>query len=161
MLIPKDRDCANIVDQLIKLDARRAEACGQDDWHRVWRLQEEIDLALDRRHAVLDGDRATAASRRLHLTAFALTPPCTNAAPLRMALTRRVYGPYPACDAKGTRREMSKRRAARHPIRDTGKAVAALRCMTRSRLFRAWLSSRLPAAVSPRERPSMVCDPRC
>jgi hypothetical protein len=62
VLIPKDGDCANVVDQLIKLNTRRAEACGQDDWHRVWRLQEEIDQALDRRHAVLDGNSSTAAS---------------------------------------------------------------------------------------------------
>jgi hypothetical protein len=43
----------NLGDRLIELYTLRAEACGQEDWHRVRGLEEEIERAASHRQAIL------------------------------------------------------------------------------------------------------------
>jgi hypothetical protein len=55
MLTPEDRaNVTDIGDRLIDLYTRRAEACGQDDWHRVRRLGNEISEEAANRQSILD-----------------------------------------------------------------------------------------------------------
>jgi hypothetical protein len=55
MLPPYDRQrVTNLGDRLIELYTLRAEACGQEDWHRVRRLEEEIERAAAYRQAIFD-----------------------------------------------------------------------------------------------------------
>jgi hypothetical protein len=46
----------DIGDRLIDLYTGRAEACGQEDWHRVHRLQQEINEEAACRQAIIDRD---------------------------------------------------------------------------------------------------------
>jgi len=55
MLSPLKRGLAiDIADRLIDLYTKRAEACGQEDWHRVRRLEQEIENESARRQALID-----------------------------------------------------------------------------------------------------------
>jgi hypothetical protein len=51
---------ADLGAQLLHLYVLRAEACGQEDWHRVRTLQAEIDRATPDRDAILLGRMAEA-----------------------------------------------------------------------------------------------------
>jgi hypothetical protein len=52
---PYEREhVTDIGDRLIELYTLRAEACGQEDWHRVRGLEEEINRAAAHRQAFLD-----------------------------------------------------------------------------------------------------------
>jgi hypothetical protein len=63
MLTPQRRGLAiDIADRLIDLYICRAEACGQEDWHRVRRLEAEIKNEAACRQAILD--MADSPSRR-------------------------------------------------------------------------------------------------
>jgi len=44
----------DIADRLIDLYTRRAEACGQEDWHRVRRLEQEINDEAACRKAIME-----------------------------------------------------------------------------------------------------------
>jgi hypothetical protein len=56
MLTPFERGRAtDVADRLIDLYTRRAEACGQEDWHRVRRLEQEIKDEAACRQAILEG----------------------------------------------------------------------------------------------------------
>jgi hypothetical protein len=53
MLPPQEHALAvDIADRLIELYTLRAEACGQEDWHRVRRLEARIERAVDCRAAL-------------------------------------------------------------------------------------------------------------
>lgn len=53
MSIPKLRaKVTHLGDRFIDLYERRAEACGQEDWHRVRRLEDEINV--ESRFATID-----------------------------------------------------------------------------------------------------------
>lgn len=54
MLQPEEQALSiDIADRLIDLYTRRAEACGQEDWHRVRRLEAEIEHESASRAAIL------------------------------------------------------------------------------------------------------------
>jgi hypothetical protein len=54
MLTPEERTTAtNIAGRLIDLYTRRGEACGQEDWHRVRRLEHEISQEAACRRAII------------------------------------------------------------------------------------------------------------
>jgi hypothetical protein len=56
MSTPEERSMAtNIADRLIELYTRRAEACGQEDWHRVRSLEREISEQIASRQSLLVG----------------------------------------------------------------------------------------------------------
>jgi hypothetical protein len=58
-MTPEEREKkTDIGDRLIDLYIRRAEACGQEDWHRVRRLQQEINEEAACRQAIVDRDDA-------------------------------------------------------------------------------------------------------